>query len=605
MKKSLHPPSTALWGKLLQLIAPSGAYKYLYTANERTTGKTHWRTEKFVRLTPQKLASGKPFGVRPSRYKTSFLVIDIDRNSNYHPKSDNGKAIEEIRSAFRDLGLECIALQSTVSTGIHLWFPLKEINTKSLVELAEGALTGLGLRIAPGQLEIFPNRAKPGSEMNGIRIPLTSEGSWMLNDDLDLISTDLEAFCAAWENLRDINQIEISDKEYKDGYFRNIRQAKERLNIGFTDYGQTDRLAADAGYIGASRGYKGAALRSFICTTLADLKGFRKYCRHTKEILARTFEKWWRHYSRYAKSCKKGVARIRDRGRNSRIETEAKERIVEACRDILYTGRKFRTVTEARQGIIRNIREKGGTMSLHTVRKYPQLVDDLITSRPGTTSRKDPIDEVGGGVTPTAAQRVSYPSPSTDGWQQERPLGDGVLVKSSSHLARPERCVDQTNNGLAHSADLRTPIRSEPMQHTEVHITDLPGLAPGRSRAECPRSQVNDSAGERESLSACPRPCPTPVRERGRRLQLSMSGHSGGKSLQGLGLGNGAGDPLQPLPRAGAQPQQQRAGILCTNHHPVAQEQRCSHGLYRELTLAADLLNRMIQQPLLKCFPEH
>jgi hypothetical protein len=138
--------------------------------------------------------------------ETLYGLIDIDRESPYHPKQDP-TALPTIRAALETIGIyRTVLVRSSWSEGLHLYIPLPEaVPTFGLACALKQCLEAQGFAIAQGKLECFPNcktYAKPGtySEYNAHRLPLQpASGSCLLDDDGNPISHDLGRFFDGWD----------------------------------------------------------------------------------------------------------------------------------------------------------------------------------------------------------------------------------------------------------------------------------------------------------------------------------------------------------------------------------------------------------------------
>ena len=97
-------------------------------------------------------------GIRPAT-TTSWVLIDIDEGSRYHPQSMEGEGDLPIKEALSRHGLKKpIEIQSSFSEGIHLLYPLSTVmKTWELANELEQALINANLQIKQGILELRPN----------------------------------------------------------------------------------------------------------------------------------------------------------------------------------------------------------------------------------------------------------------------------------------------------------------------------------------------------------------------------------------------------------------------------------------------------------------
>ena len=106
-------------------------------------------------------------------------MIDIDEGSRYHPGSFDGEGDLPVKAALKTIGLhETIELQSSISTGMHLLYPLDAVvSTWELAQSLEHCLASGGLELKAGVLELRPNVKSYGANYLAIRAPLSGEGN--------------------------------------------------------------------------------------------------------------------------------------------------------------------------------------------------------------------------------------------------------------------------------------------------------------------------------------------------------------------------------------------------------------------------------------------
>jgi hypothetical protein len=251
-----------------------------------------------------------------------------------------------------------------------------------------GVFSDAGYLLAPGVLELFPNVPKYGSNHQGIRVPLLTPGSAVLDAETLLpVHHKIEAFCDLWEQCLSWNDDFHLPTAYPGatGYFRRLPEALDRLQRGFTAAGQTDELASCAAFVGASEGLSGAALRSRMCALLARAPGCQKFSGHWPEIRRGTLDKWWRHYSTKASKARAaGAASPRtpkpDTNPRHNDELAARKRceLASAAMDLSEQRITFDNATAARKALIAEVKRTGGQMSMNTVIKHPDIVGWLL-----------------------------------------------------------------------------------------------------------------------------------------------------------------------------------------------------------------------------------
>lgn len=292
-----------------------------------------WKTETRHPLSDRMIDQGAHlFGVRFG-YETRYALLDIDADSLYHPSSDP-LAIDRMIAALEPLGIVAtVPITSSYSGGLHVYLPLDqalkswEVGTAIAVLLARGGFT-----IAPGQLEIFPNRkTSPEQKYNAHRLPLQS-GSYLLDADFCPILTSWEEFARRWHlasEKNDCDQAAIDKvlKLYHRQDYRLTREANKflqdldaEIEVGWTAHGQTNHILgriALRGYVFAhvvedcDQPLEGRALVDYICDTARRLPGFDEWCRHQVDLRHRAWD-WARSVQASPKYFHYGVDRAID-----------------------------------------------------------------------------------------------------------------------------------------------------------------------------------------------------------------------------------------------------------------------------------------------------
>nr|WP_069789397.1 hypothetical protein [Cyanobacterium sp. IPPAS B-1200]OEJ79996.1 hypothetical protein A5482_07625 [Cyanobacterium sp. IPPAS B-1200] len=239
---------------------------------------------------------------------TKYLMLDIDKNSPYHPKNDpNGIPLLEL--TLYKIGLkENIKIQSSQSGGIHIYYPFShklksyKIGTKITQYLEDNGWT-----VKNGTLEIFPNKKKDNYSQDKNqwklyqrhRLPLQPESSsYLLDSQYQPIidhSSPLESFLEQWENVakaQDIKELKryLYLQSKKSRVLAQIeKELNELITEGFTGRGQTnDILLALGRKIRLCRQLGGVELRDTIRHTITHLRGYEEYCGHQYEIHQRS-----------------------------------------------------------------------------------------------------------------------------------------------------------------------------------------------------------------------------------------------------------------------------------------------------------------------------
>jgi hypothetical protein len=264
-----------------------------------------WTTNTKYPLTPRDLITkwrspNEIIGVRFGK-ETSYLMLDIDAGSQYHPQH-NEQALTTIRASMESIGLvRHIAIQSSASQGLHLYFPLPySINTFKLACAVRHALEKAKLTIKDGTIEQFPNPKAFNAQFKGHRLPL-QENSYILNDDLQPHSQTLETFLNLWNQAAIAQDPELLEtaiaKAPKPRTYQTQQQGgtewrndlESRIASGWTGKGQTNEMLHHIAV--KHRVFDGIddtnELAQAIATTAKNCQGFYEYSNHTREIESR------------------------------------------------------------------------------------------------------------------------------------------------------------------------------------------------------------------------------------------------------------------------------------------------------------------------------
>jgi len=254
--------------------------------------------------------------------QTRYALIDIDRESLYHPANDPA-ALPRIRQALESIGIyRTVLVRSSESKGLHLYsFFSEALPTFEVGRAIAYALTSATLTIAPGTLEVFPNakRYRPDqpSNYNGHRLPL-QKGSFLLNRDCEPVTNDISYFLevadltARGNDITEIiNSFEIAKEHARKSNFTKTGEPKglrgrlwkadcERvIELGWTGNGQTNQLlGVIAQYGRVFKGLADQALEQFVLQTAIACPGYSEYCRHQHEIEQRCRD--WAHSAQKA-----------------------------------------------------------------------------------------------------------------------------------------------------------------------------------------------------------------------------------------------------------------------------------------------------------------
>lgn len=370
---------------------------------------------------------GKRFG----RF-TNYLMIDIDRGSQYHPVSDGPGVILE---AMEGIGLvEHIKVRSSASQGIHLYFPLEQaIKTWELAKRAHAALKQSSVAIANGTCELFPNKkawsAGDGirTEYNGHRLPLQN-GSFILGEDWQPVSDDQGLFVKQWETAARRNECHGLDVQETTWNLRRIATSDLSKQLPplpkFTGPSQTNEILRKLANYGSR--YLSLVtvpeLARWIKETVSTLPGYEQHC--SKESLKDIERNWC---SRWAKSClnsgRQYKAKVQGPNHNQVVADDAQARL-RAC-IARVTGETFTGIKH----LFHRLRETG--IELHgvgvgwpTFSKLRNLWEHLAQSSAGgmgTLGAPPPTGQSEPKAAHTVINRDGMCSQSGQGFQPSHP----------------------------------------------------------------------------------------------------------------------------------------------------------------------------------------
>lgn len=293
-------------------------FDYIYAPYPNPEQSPDWQTESRHPLSDRLIQQGGfLFGVRFGT-KSHYCLLDIDINSIYHPKQDP-LAIGRIISSLEPMGLiASVICTSSISDGLHIYFPFTEAQSSWKLALAIATLLeNAGFKLLPGQLELFPNLKPYTAEGNSSlssahRLPM-QVGSYLVNEDFQPIWSDQQRFVQQWQFAADRNLVSTQllnqvIKQAKRHHYRISGKADKFINdlnaeieLGWTGLGQTNRLLGRItmrAYIfnhilSGGNPLEGQALIKEIVNTAKSLPGYYEWCQHTHEIEHRA-EEWAR-----------------------------------------------------------------------------------------------------------------------------------------------------------------------------------------------------------------------------------------------------------------------------------------------------------------------
>ncbi|MEM8806849.1 MAG: hypothetical protein AAGF01_12550 [Cyanobacteria bacterium P01_G01_bin.38] len=314
LPRNIDPlPAAPLGQRLCELF---GNYRWSFIHTEAppdANAKPQWKTERRYPIKSRVLwqqwqDANQLIGVRFNT-TTAYALLDIDAQSPYHPQH-NAESLAIIQAALETIGItRTLLIRSSWSGGLHLYIPLPEpLNTFNLAVALKNCLEAQGFQLKSGHLEIFPNDKAYGVattiEYKAHRLPLQpGSGSYLLDDDLHLVSNQLSDFFPAWDSAaagQDLATLQSAltiarenrHKRPKPRRLNNVEAWRADLETtladGWTGHGQTNHLLKEIGCYGVVfKNLSGEALVDYIHQQAIASPGYQQWCRHQYQIQMR------------------------------------------------------------------------------------------------------------------------------------------------------------------------------------------------------------------------------------------------------------------------------------------------------------------------------
>lgn len=394
-------------------------YDFLFSPHPKPTEAPAWQREDRYPLSDRMLQSGQHLYGVSFGSKANYLMLDIDRDSFYHPVRGDRFAISRIVEALETIGITSyVAVTSSYSGGIHLYFPLAEGQASwELALVVRHLLECKGLKVADGLLEIFPNvcnydpEKQSFSKYKGHRLPLQA-GSYLLTDNWSLSWDSPTEFVKQWRFCQARNVIDedefgrlrkIANSNYKRIGYKGERFLKDlntEIESGWTDYGQTNHLLGRITlreYIFRHRldggePLTGDRLVQAIIKTATALPGYQQFCRHKHEIWRRASD--WANCVQNSKYFPYGQTPTRKAEAkkakptwckwNQWIKAQTVERICFAIANLLNQNRFPSGITERFRLLTEEYGFSGETLYHHADLWHPEHV--------GVSADPDPVE---------------------------------------------------------------------------------------------------------------------------------------------------------------------------------------------------------------------
>lgn len=374
------------------------SWHFIYAIGKSATGKPDWRTETRYPITARRLydyweSDDTLIGVRFGT-NTGYGLLDIDKNSPYHP-SHNYELFKGILHALEDIGLaKPIIVQSSNSEGLHVYYPLsQEVSSFGLACAIKACLKSHNYEIASGVLEIFPNTKSYDSNFNGHRLPLQT-GSYILDDDLQIIGRSLNQFVETWLTIQEHQDIDLL-KEAIDVAKANYQPPRDnrksikwredlekQIQQGWTSKGQSNELLLKMGeyarvFLGCA---DGEAIANYIAKTARATVGFFKFCGdiHRLDRKAKDIAKWCLEH-RFVWGSKKTVQTNEEdsMSKKAAIKADVLNRISSAISELKQSGAMPSTIRGMAQAIAHTAKSSVETLYKPEYRKlwHPEFTE--------------------------------------------------------------------------------------------------------------------------------------------------------------------------------------------------------------------------------------
>lgn len=304
-------------GQHLAHLFPNG-WDWIYTPTPAPGDRPQWETITQFPLSPieQEQLHQDPsciIGTRPGS-QTRWLVIDIDKDSPYHPRQ-TPQWLPLIQQHLEDIGLCRILInQSSHSGGLHLYLPLPQtVSSYWLSNCIHQHLQAIGITLKAGDCELYPNpkryipQGQGFSKFAAIRLPMQPHsGFTLLDKDLNpqpcTLAQWLHLFeqSASAQDMRTLTRaIEHSKQNYRirktrhphslDSWHQRIQQEKQQ---GWTGPHQTNeklkQIACEARvFMGMDSPHQ---IAHHIETTALNSPGFQEHSNHTHNLKQRSLE---------------------------------------------------------------------------------------------------------------------------------------------------------------------------------------------------------------------------------------------------------------------------------------------------------------------------
>jgi hypothetical protein len=349
-------------------------------------------------------------------HETYYGLLDIDAGSDYC----SADAIAQIRAALETIGItRTLLTRSSWNGGLHLYLPFAEpVNTFNLAVALKECLKSQGLRLKPGQLEIFPNVKAYGVqtfiEYQAHRLPLQpASGSCLLDDDLNPIGNSLARFFWLWDGAaghQDMDELRHAFKIGRDNHRKRPKRKSHpvdswrqdldlEITEGWTAPGQTNHLLKTIACYGrVFEGLQGQDLIDYTLRMATSRPGYAQWCRHQHDI-ERKVTAWARAVEHYYWPL--GTTPTRDTSPlqnnlvsfNRQQSEDAQNRIRAAYAELEQAGELPKQITARATAIARVARVSQQTLYKHLSLWHPYHRQGEINEASGVSAVAEAVNE--------------------------------------------------------------------------------------------------------------------------------------------------------------------------------------------------------------------
>ncbi len=511
--KGLEPKSLTTTELTAQTFASFFPYSwnFIYAKNIDRTSKPEWKTETRYPITGRRLydywADNETLiGVRFGN-QTEYVLLDIDKGSPYHPNNNHEK-FKTVLQALEEIGLvRPLIVQSSHSEGLHIYYPLwQEVPSFGIACAIKASLQKNNCEIAAGVIESFPNTKKYDSEYNGHRLPLQT-GSYILNNDLQIIGRDLNQFVETWLTVQEhqdidllkqaISQAQLNYQAPKDN--RKLTKWREdleqQIQTGWTGKGQSNQLLYLMGkyarvFLGCE---EDEAIAEYITKTARAAAGFIKYCSDINRLeqKAKDIAKWClKHHFPFGSKKETQTDNENENTETQKAQKQAErlERIRTSVLELNKTGEMPETIRGMAQAIAKTAKVSVETLYENKHLWHPEFTEsrnspNTNNSASSPTLIAHPIEQAEIQTEKTVTEKALYKALGSP----ETPLRGQELLKFADIDFQVETDLSKSPQKTSAPMWIETHGRLSPPKAEISKVAISQNLSPKTANADCLR----------------------------------------------------------------------------------------------------------------------